>query len=46
MEPINCKTRTHFTIQDCKNVRNTNKRIEKILYANCNKASLKIKLST
>ena len=30
MKSINCKTRTHFTIQVSKNVKNTNKRIKEI----------------
>ena len=34
MKPIDCKMRTHFTIQDSKNVRNTTKRIKKTLEAN------------
>ena len=33
--------RTHFTIQDSKNVRNATKRIKKILDANYEKANLK-----
>ena len=41
MKPIDCKMRTHFTIQDSKNVRNTTKRIKKILDANYKKANLK-----
>ena len=41
MKPIDCKMRTHFTIQDSKNVRNTPKRIKKILDANYEKANLK-----
>ena len=38
MKPMDCKRRTHFTIQD-KNVRNATKRIKKILDANCKKAN-------
>ena len=41
MKPIGCKMRTHFTIQDSKNVRNAIKRIKKILDTNCEKANLK-----
>ena len=41
MKPIDCKMRTHFTIQDSKNVRNATKRIKKILDANYKKAYLK-----
>ena len=41
MKPIDCKIRTHFTIQDCKSVRNATKRIKKILDANYEKANLK-----
>ena len=41
MKPINCKMRTHFRIQDSKNVRNATKRIKKILDANYEKANLK-----
>ena len=39
--PINCKIRTQFTIQNSKNVRNVNKRIKKILDAKYKKANLK-----
>ena len=35
MQPIGCKMRTHFTIQDDKNIRNATKRIKKILDNNC-----------
>ena len=41
MKTIGCKTKTYFTIQDSKNVRNKNKRIKKILDANNKKASLR-----
>ena len=37
MKPINCKMRTHFSIQDNKNIRNTTKIIKKILDANYKK---------
>ena len=37
IKPIVCKMRTHFTIQDCKNVRNATKRIKLILDANYKK---------
>ena len=33
--------KTHFTIQDSKNVRNATKRVKKILYPNYEKANLK-----
>ena len=33
--------RTHFTIQDSKNIRNATNRIKKILDANCKKADFK-----
>ena len=33
MKPIDCKMRTHFTINDRKYIRNTTKRIKKILNA-------------
>ena len=41
MKPIDCKMRTHLTIQDSKNVRNATKRIKTILDANYEKANLK-----
>ena len=41
MKPIDCKMRTHFTIQDSKNVRNATNRIKKILDANYKIANLK-----
>ena len=41
MKPIDSKMRTHFTIQDSKNVRNTTKRIKKILDNNYKRANLK-----
>ena len=41
MKPIDCKMRTHFTIQYSKNVRNVTKRIKNILDANYKKANLK-----
>ena len=41
MKPIDCKMRTHFTIQDSKNVRNATKRIKKVLDTNYEKANLK-----
>ena len=41
MNPIDYKMRTHFTIQDSKNVRNATKRIKKILDANYKKVNLK-----
>ena len=34
IKPMDCKMRTHFTIQDSKNVRNATKRIKKFLDAN------------
>ena len=40
-KPIDCKMRTHFTIQNGKNVRNASKKIKKILDANYKKANLK-----
>ena len=41
MKPIDCKMRTHFTIQDSKNVRNATNRIKKILDANYKIANLR-----
>ena len=41
MKPIDCKMRTHFTIQVSKNIRNATKRIKKILEANEGKGNLK-----
>ena len=41
MKPIDCKMRTHFTIEDSKNVRYATKIIRKILDVNYNIASLK-----
>ena len=41
MKPIDGKMRSHFTIQDSKNVRNGTKRIKKILDANYKTANLK-----
>ena len=41
MKPIDCKMRTHFTIQDSKNVRHATKRMKKILGDNYEKANLK-----
>ena len=41
MNPVDCKMRTHFTIQDSKNVRNATKRMKKILDVNYKKANLK-----
>ena len=41
MRLIDCKMRTHITIQDSKNVRNATKRINKILGANYEKANSK-----
>ena len=38
MKPIDCKMRTHFIIQDSKNVRNATKRIKKILNTNYKKS--------
>ena len=37
MKPMDCKMRTHFTIQDSKNVRNATKWMKKILDANYKK---------
>ena len=41
MKAIDCKMRTHFTIQDSKSVRNAIKRIKKILEGNYEKANVK-----
>ena len=41
MKAIDCKMRTHFTIQDSNNVGNATKRIKKILDNNYKKANLK-----
>ena len=41
MKPIDCKMKTHFTIQDSKKVKNATKRIRKNLGANYKKANLK-----
>ena len=41
VKPIDCKMRTHFTIQDSKSKRNATKRIKKIVDANYKKANLK-----
>ena len=41
MKPIDCKMRTHFTIEDSKNVNNAINRIKKILDANFKKGNLK-----
>ena len=41
MKPIDCKMRTHYTIQDSKIVRNANKRIKKLLDASYKKGKLK-----
>ena len=39
IKPIDCKMRTHFTIQESKNVSNPTKRIKKILDANDKKVN-------
>ena len=41
MKPIDYKMRTHFTIQDSKNVRSATKTVKKILDANYKKVNLK-----
>ena len=38
---MDCKMRTHFTIQESKKIRNASKRMKKILDANYKKANLK-----
>ena len=40
MKLLNCKMRTHSTVQDSKQIRNATKRIKKILYVNYEKANL------
>ena len=39
MKPMNCKMRTHFTIQDSKTVRDATRMIKKILDANYEKGN-------
>ena len=41
MKLMDCKMRTHFTIQDSKNVRNATKRIKKIFDTNDKKTNFK-----